>query len=143
MGWHLPRNVTLELHQVLHLPRNVTLELHQVLHLPRNVTLELYQVLRLPKSLLLHTTLTSHDSYFTLLLLHTTLTSHDSYFTLLLLHTTLTSHYSRPSLTLPASKHLSLKQHVQLIFKIYFEKLMLGIQYLGWKGLKKWSVTRP
>ena len=40
--------------------------------------------------LLLHTTLTSHCSYFTLLLLHTTLTSHYSYFTLLLLHTTLT-----------------------------------------------------
>ena len=53
VGWHLPRNVTLELHQVLHLPRSVTLELHKVLHLPRNVTLELYQVLRRPRKVTL------------------------------------------------------------------------------------------
>ena len=50
---HLPRKVTLELHQVLHLPRKVTLELHQVLHLPRKVTLELHQVLHLPRKVTL------------------------------------------------------------------------------------------
>ena len=35
---HLPRKVTLDLHQVLRLPRKVTLDLHQVLRLPHRMT---------------------------------------------------------------------------------------------------------
>ena len=56
----LPRQVTLELHQILRLPRKVTLKLHHVLRLPRNkwsssshmratsIPLQHHQILRLP-----------------------------------------------------------------------------------------------